>query len=215
MLKLLIRYILVSLRKEYASENGTELNTILPKMSPLNPKYLEKKQTLFKKIPHFPCAIESFATLHSILYKEGQMDPDRLIGLKFKVLHTLMEKEVHKILQQYKITPAQGDILRFLEANKGRPVNQRDIERHLSLSNPTVTGTIKRLETKGLISASPNALDKRSKDIALTRRAEEHKLAVDRAILGMEQKALGGLTGDQVQTLHGLLTKITNNLKGS
>ncbi len=41
------RYILTSLRKEYASENGTELNEILPKMSPLNPKYLMKKNRMF------------------------------------------------------------------------------------------------------------------------------------------------------------------------
>ena len=47
------RYILTSLRKEYASENGTDLNEILPKMSPLNPKYLTKKQTVFQKISDF------------------------------------------------------------------------------------------------------------------------------------------------------------------
>lgn len=47
------RYILASLKKEYASENGTELNEVLPKMSPLNPKYLKKKQTVFQKIAAF------------------------------------------------------------------------------------------------------------------------------------------------------------------
>lgn len=47
------RYISTSLRKEYASENGTELNEILPKMSPLNPSYLTKKHTVFKKISEF------------------------------------------------------------------------------------------------------------------------------------------------------------------
>ena len=47
------RYILASLKREYASENGTELNEILPKMSPLNPKYLTKKQSVFQKIAAF------------------------------------------------------------------------------------------------------------------------------------------------------------------
>lgn len=47
------RYIVASLKKEYASENGTELNAILPKMSPLNPQYLTKKQTVFQKIVAF------------------------------------------------------------------------------------------------------------------------------------------------------------------
>ena len=47
------RYMLFSLKREYASENGTEINEILPKMSPLNPKYLTKKQSVFQKISAF------------------------------------------------------------------------------------------------------------------------------------------------------------------
>jgi len=47
------RYIIASLKREYASENGTELNSTLPKMSPLNPKYKTKKQSVFQKIAVF------------------------------------------------------------------------------------------------------------------------------------------------------------------
>ena len=47
------RYITTSLKREYASENGTELNAILPKMSPLNPQYITKKQSVFQKIAAF------------------------------------------------------------------------------------------------------------------------------------------------------------------
>ena len=44
------RYITASLKRGYASENGTALNELLPKMSPLNPKYLTKKQSVFNAI---------------------------------------------------------------------------------------------------------------------------------------------------------------------
>lgn len=47
------RYITTSLKHEFASDNGTELNSILPKMSPLNPQYLNKKQSVFQKIAEF------------------------------------------------------------------------------------------------------------------------------------------------------------------
>ena len=47
------RYITASLKREYASENGTELNSTLPKMSPLNPQYKTKKQNVFQKIVAF------------------------------------------------------------------------------------------------------------------------------------------------------------------
>ncbi|HND73494.1 MAG TPA: type I restriction endonuclease subunit R, partial [Saprospiraceae bacterium] len=47
------RYITTSLKRKYASENGTELNALLPKMSPLNPQYLTKKQSVFQKLVSF------------------------------------------------------------------------------------------------------------------------------------------------------------------
>ena len=47
------RYIHKSLNDEFASVNGTDLNDILPKMSPLNPQFLPKKQTVLQKIVAF------------------------------------------------------------------------------------------------------------------------------------------------------------------
>ena len=47
------RYIATSIKREFASEHGTELNNILPGMSPLNPQYLPKKQSVFQKISDF------------------------------------------------------------------------------------------------------------------------------------------------------------------
>lgn len=47
------RYITISLKREFASENGTDFNNILPKMSPLNSQYLTKKQKVFQLIAAF------------------------------------------------------------------------------------------------------------------------------------------------------------------
>ncbi|OOF35896.1 type I restriction endonuclease subunit R [Rodentibacter heidelbergensis] len=58
------RYINVSLKREYASENGTDLNDTLPKMSPLNPQYLTKKQTIFRKLSAF---VEKFKGIGGLL----------------------------------------------------------------------------------------------------------------------------------------------------
>jgi len=58
------RYITTSLKREYASDAGTELNAILPKMSPLNPQYLAKKQSVFQKIAAF---VEKFKGVGGIV----------------------------------------------------------------------------------------------------------------------------------------------------
>ncbi len=47
------RYMTSSLKREYASENGTALNEALPKLIPLNPQYRTQKQTVFQKIAAF------------------------------------------------------------------------------------------------------------------------------------------------------------------
>lgn len=47
------RYISASIKREFASENGADLNAILPKMSPLNPQFRTKKTTVFEKIAAF------------------------------------------------------------------------------------------------------------------------------------------------------------------
>ncbi len=44
------RYLSNALKSGYATETGTDLNEILPRMSPLNPQYLTKKQSVFQKI---------------------------------------------------------------------------------------------------------------------------------------------------------------------
>src|SRR5690606_9099073 len=51
------RYITTSRKREFASDSGTELMAVLPKMSPLNPQYLKKKQSVFQRIVAF---IEKF-----------------------------------------------------------------------------------------------------------------------------------------------------------
>ena len=47
------RYITASLKREFASDSGTELNTVLPQMSPLNPQFLEKKDRVLQKFMAF------------------------------------------------------------------------------------------------------------------------------------------------------------------
>jgi type I restriction enzyme R subunit len=61
------RYITTSLKREYASDAGTELNAILPKMSPLNPQYLTKKQSVFQKIAAF---VEKFKGVGGSLFND-------------------------------------------------------------------------------------------------------------------------------------------------
>jgi len=58
------RYITTSLKREFASDSGTELNAVLPRMSPLNSQYLSKKQSVFQKIAAF---VEKFKGVGGVI----------------------------------------------------------------------------------------------------------------------------------------------------
>ena len=47
------RYLMISLKKGYATEQGTDLAEVLPKMSKLNPQYKSKKESVLQKINAF------------------------------------------------------------------------------------------------------------------------------------------------------------------
>ena len=76
---------------------------------------------------------------------------DVFIGKLIKELHTALDNRFNKFLDKHKLTSSQMDILMFLYHNEQKIVNQRDIENFLGLSNPTIAGTLYRLEKKGFI----------------------------------------------------------------
>lgn len=47
------RYVARSIKREFATDSGNALNSILPKMSPLNPAYLTKKEAVFQRVSDF------------------------------------------------------------------------------------------------------------------------------------------------------------------
>lgn len=50
--KLARHYIASALKKEYATDKGSDINNMMPKLSPFNKNYLDAKQKLYAKIKH-------------------------------------------------------------------------------------------------------------------------------------------------------------------
>lgn len=93
------------------------------------------------------------------------------VGRQFKRIHMIMDYNFNSVVARYDLTTAQADMLILLFHNKGTPMCQKDIEERLGLKNPTVTGTLKRLEAKGFIKRVPLESDHRFNQITPTPRA--------------------------------------------
>ena len=93
------------------------------------------------------------------------------ISRLLKIIHTAMRTEINKRLVERNITSSQLDILVFIvnEEKCKKEINQVDIERHFSLTNPTVTGLLNRLQEKKFIKRVPSKKDARFNSIVLTK----------------------------------------------
>jgi len=105
-----------------------------------------------------------------------------------RLVHFALEREKNIYFENQNLTSSQGDILLYLAGAKWKQeeVNQKDIEEHFRLTNPTVTGLLNRLEDKGFVERVKSKKDGRNKLIFLTAQSEsilrefkDHKHFID------------------------------------
>lgn len=136
-----------------------------------------------------------------------------IIGKLIKQLHIALENNFNKFSKKYKLTSSQMDILIFLLHNENKIVNQRDIENFLSLSNPTIAGTLLRLEKKGFIIRKISSKDKRYKEIYLTDKSRELKDIIFKYIRDNDNKMFLNMSEEEKENLKNIITKILNNIQ--
>lgn len=139
------------------------------------------------------------------------MEEKCLYSLLFKQLSIAFENNLQREAAQYGLTAAQAAILIYLSKAEHQ-VNQRDLETHFHLSNPTITGLMKRMEAKGFIRREVSREDGRAKYIILTEKAVEISSEVQQNLAEMEQKVVQGMTPEESQQFHGLLVRALKNI---
>ena len=136
-----------------------------------------------------------------------------IIGKLIKQLHIALENNFNKFSKKYKLTSSQMDILIFLLHNENKIVNQRDIENFLSLSIPSIAGTLLRLEKKGFIIRKISSKDKRYKEIYLTDKSRELKDIIFKYIRDNDNKMFSNMSEEEKENLKNIITKILNNIQ--
>lgn len=134
------------------------------------------------------------------------------IGFTVKQINNIYEKELNERLKKLGITSSQCAVLDYLFHTNKEEVNQRDVEKNLSLKNPTVTGILKRMEEKGFILSVPNASDKRKKNIYLTEKAYDIQRKMDADRRKLDKRLTIGLTKKEVDALSRGLEKVLYNI---
>ena len=133
------------------------------------------------------------------------------VGLLTSIQH-IMNKRFNSHLEQMDLTVTQLNVLIFVIDSYGSEINQRDIERGFHLTNPTVTGILKRLEAKGFVKRVTSQSDARSKIITATDYAVEIYKRMDGCHISMENMLMSEFTDEEKETFWNLLNKFHSGI---
>lgn len=130
-----------------------------------------------------------------------------------KTLHLTMQDGIDRCIRRMglDLTTSQLDVIICIAEGCGGPVNQKDIEEELRLTNPTVTGILKRLERKGFVTRTVGSRDRRYKEVRLTEKCARlgeqfHPTAEE--LLG---RMFDGFTAEELEDLNRLLRRLVSN----
>lgn len=136
----------------------------------------------------------------------------RTIGFLIRQINNVYEKDFNQMLKRIGITSSQCEVLDYLFHSSKEEITQRDIERHLNLKNPTVTGLLKRLEEKGFVLIVPSNKDKRCKNVFLTEKAYDIQKKMEASRKKSDRMLTLGMKEKEIQALEKVLEKVLYNI---
>jgi DNA-binding MarR family transcriptional regulator len=92
-------------------------------------------------------------------------------GVRLAILSKTFKRKLEERASEKGLTAVQLRVLgelRHLEVSGMSEINQRDLENAVSVTHPTMTEIIKRLEKKGAVICTVSSADKRYKKISST-----------------------------------------------
>jgi DNA-binding MarR family transcriptional regulator len=109
------------------------------------------------------------------------------------------------------ITPDQFTILRWLAESGGEGLTQSELTQYMASDPNTITATVRRMESAGLLRRSPHETDRRAKRVTLLpegRRvfSEAQALAID-----LQKTVLSPLSGAEAALFLELLERVANS----
>ncbi len=91
-------------------------------------------------------------------------------------------------------------------------VTQAELGAHLGVQPATVTNALKRLERKGLVERMPDTEDQRVSRVFPTAEGRQRRADVEAKWDQLERTSFAGISGPERDLLHGLLSKVRQNL---
>ncbi len=148
-------------------------------------------------------------------------EKEPLENMKLRLLTTMrlieraQKSKFDMELEQVGLTAAQMQVLIYLLRNSdnGKEITARELEKRFQVSNPTMSGILKRLEKKQFIMRLPGSIDKRNKQIKIRGDVEIFGRLIEARVGKEMERMFAGFTPQEIETLLQLITKLLHNIK--
>lgn len=137
----------------------------------------------------------------------GRTMISRQCGPLLKQLNDVLTKRVNHELKDEDLTVAQMRVLLFLDNHEEKQAPLKELERGLSIAQPTAVGLCRRLKEKNFISYFPDPKNHRAKWVVLTVEGKRKCAIAYTHMQETEQQLLSGMTEEEKKDFYILLQK--------
>ena len=139
-------------------------------------------------------------------------------GLRFSILDREFKKKLEDRANEIGLTSVQlrvlGELSR-LESMGVEEINQRDLEKALVVTHPTMTEIIKRLEKKNAVVCTPSKTDRRYKKINCTTEFKDIHVELREMDWEIFDKICEGISREHVQIFLEVSERMLENLENT
>jgi DNA-binding MarR family transcriptional regulator len=132
------------------------------------------------------------------------------IGFHIRIVQMRIFREFYRVFEGSGVTPGMHTVLAIIRDNPG--MRQRTLAELLMVREPNMTRMIQGLQGSGLISRDVDKSDRRAFHLVLTEKGDALMNSVQDRLDILENKLLGGLSGEERRNLRGYLDRILERI---
>ena len=143
------------------------------------------------------------------------MEEELSYGLKIAIIDRTFKRMMDKWASDMGLTFAQIRVLKEISEMEEQgisEINQKDLERFEKVSHPTMTGIIKRLESKGFVKCCPSEIDKRLKKISCTDQSKNMFKKLDAKDYQVFHEMCKGFSQEEITMLNSFFDRMIANI---
>ncbi|HEV2974571.1 MAG TPA: MarR family transcriptional regulator [Solirubrobacteraceae bacterium] len=118
-------------------------------------------------------------------------------------------RRFHKALEPEGLHPRDFGVMTMVDAHPG--MSQQQLHEKTGIDPSSMVAVIDELEARGLAERRANPDDRRARTIFLTDEGERTLERIRKLATQLQRELFGGLTPEELSTLHGLLRKLADS----